>query len=160
MAQKSSPGGRRSAYAARSGPGHPRSLQVAALCWRRTGKGKLRILLVTSRDTGRWVVPKGWPMHNRTAAGSAEREAWEEAGVRGNLYPDSIGFYHYSKRLDRGRSIPCIVKLYPLEVTTRLKKYPEIGQRKAGWFSQKKAARKVREPDLAALIRTFDPKKI
>jgi 8-oxo-dGTP pyrophosphatase MutT (NUDIX family) len=149
--------GRRKAYAARGGLGHPRSLQVAALCWRRTGKGKLRVLLVTSRDTGRWVLPKGWPMRNRSVAGSAEREAWEEAGVRGKLGSESIGFYHYTKRIERARSIPCIVKVFPLEVTARLKNYPEIGQRKARWFAPEKAARKVAEPDLAVLIRSFEP---
>jgi 8-oxo-dGTP pyrophosphatase MutT (NUDIX family) len=160
MADQSDTLGRRSTYAARSGRGHPRSLQVAALCWRVNGKGKLRILLITSRETRRWVLPKGWPMRKRSVAGSAEREAWEEAGVKGRLCPDSIGFYHYNKRIDSKRSIPCIVKVFPLKVTERVRKYPETGQRKAHWFTRKKAGRKVREPELAALLRDFDPRTI
>ena len=69
--------------AAASSPGQPPRLQVAALCWRRSAKG-LRILLITSRDTGRWVIPKGWPMRNRTEPEAAAREAYEEAGLRGD----------------------------------------------------------------------------
>jgi 8-oxo-dGTP pyrophosphatase MutT (NUDIX family) len=160
MADQSESLGRRSTHAARGGLGHPRSLQVAALCWRLTGKGKLRILLITSRETRRWVLPKGWPMRNRSMAGSAEREAWEEAGVKGRLCPDSVGFFHYNKHIDRKRAIPCIVKVFPLEVKERLRKYPETGQRKARWFPPRKAARKVREPELAALLRDFDPRAL
>lgn len=134
----------------------PPSLQVAALCWRRSAKG-LRIALITSRDTGRWVIPKGWPMRRRTEPEAAEREAWEEAGVRGRLTERSIGLYTYRKVLGAGRSIPCVVRVYPLEVAERLKKYPETGQRRIKWFTPAKAARKVDEPDLARIIRDFDP---
>ena len=86
--------------AARTGAGQPPRLQVAALCWRRSGKG-LRILLITSRDTGRWVIPKGWPMRNRTDAEAAAREAYEEAGLRGIVAERSIGLYTYRKAARR-----------------------------------------------------------
>jgi 8-oxo-dGTP pyrophosphatase MutT (NUDIX family) len=143
--------------AARLVSGKPVSLQVAALCWRRSRKKGLRILLITSRDTGRWVIPKGWPMRQRTPSEAAEREAWEEAGVQGKVYGQSIGEYTYAKYLGPGKSIPCLVKVYPLKVKALLKQYPETGQRKARWFSPKKAAKRVHEDDLARMLRGFDP---
>ena len=136
--------------------GHPPTLQVAALCYRRSSKG-LRILLITSRETGRWLIPKGWPMRNRTEAQAAAREAYEEAGVRGETGEHSIGFYTYVKRLGLAGPLPCVVRLYPIEVREMLKKYPETGQRRMKWFSPAKAARKVAEPELAACLRDFDP---
>jgi len=137
--------------------GRPPRLQVAALCYRPTGHS-FRVLLITSRDTGRWVTPKGWPMRNRTEAEAAEREAYEEAGIRGDISTKSIGHYSYMKWLDKGRAIPCMVRVYPLRVRQVLKSYPETKQRRKKWFRPTKAARKVLEPELAALIRSFDPK--
>jgi 8-oxo-dGTP pyrophosphatase MutT (NUDIX family) len=137
-------------------PGQPPRLQVGALCWRRTPKG-IRILLITSRDTGRWVIPKGWPMRHRTEAEAAAREAWEEAGLRGEVLDRSIGVYTYRKVLAPGRAIPCAVRVYPLEVREMLKQYPETGQRRAKWFAPDKAARRVLEPELKGLIRDFEP---
>lgn len=139
------------------GPGQPPSLQVGALCWRRAPRGVVKILLITSRDTGRWVIPKGWPMRSRSEAGAAEREAYEEAGVKGEILPRSVGLFTYRKGLGRDRAILCVVRVFPLEVTEMLRKYPETGQRKIKWFSRAKAARKVAEPELAAIIRAFDP---
>jgi 8-oxo-dGTP pyrophosphatase MutT (NUDIX family) len=142
--------------AARAAPGQPRHLQVAALCWRRSEKG-LRILLITSRESGRWVIPKGWPMRNRTEAGAAAREAYEEAGLRGEIAERSIGIYTYLKGLGPKRSILCAVKVFPMEVREMLTKYPETGQRRARWFSPEKAAKRIAEPELKTIIRTFDP---
>ena len=68
----------------------PERHQVAALCWRMGQGGAVEILLVTSRDTGRWVIPKGWPMDGKSASAAAAREAWEEAGVKGTVRPESI----------------------------------------------------------------------
>ncbi len=147
---------RNSSRAAFAAAGQPPHLQVGALCWRRTGKG-LRVLLITSRDTGRWVIPKGWPMRNRTDAEAAAREAYEEAGLRGEVSPRRIGIYTYQKVLDPKRAIPCVVRVFPLEAHEMLQKYPETGQRRVKWFAPDKAARKVAEPELAALIRGFDP---
>ena len=147
---------KRSVTAARSGRGHPPSLQVGALCWRRSEKG-LRILLITSRDTGRWVIPKGWPMRRRNEPEAAAREAWEEAGVQGEIGARSIGLFPYRKYLGPGRWIPCVVRVYPLEVRAQLKEYPEHDQRKVRWFAPAKAAKRLAEPELRALIRDFDP---
>ncbi len=143
--------------AVRPGSGRPPSLQVAALCWRRSRKKGLRILLITSRDTGRWVIPKGWPMRQKTPSDAAEREAWEEAGVQGKISSQSIGEYTYAKYLGPGKSIPCLVKVYPLKVKALLKKYPETGQREARWFSRRKAAKLVNEDDLARILLNFEP---
>lgn len=145
---------RRSASAAMAAPGPPPSRQVAALCYR-TGARGLRILLITSRDTGRWVIPKGWPMRNRSDPEAAAREAFEEAGLRGEVGPRAIGRYTYAKKLASGRFLPCLVQVYPLEVREMVKTYPETGQRRAKWFSPEKAARGVAEPELAALFRAF-----
>jgi len=134
----------------------PPGLQVGALCWRRSKKG-LRFLLITSRDSGRWVIPKGWPMRNRTEAGAAAREAYEEAGLRGEIAERSIGIYTYLKGLGPKRSILCAVKVFPMEVREMLTKYPETGQRRARWFSPEKAAKRIAEPELKTIIRTFDP---
>jgi 8-oxo-dGTP pyrophosphatase MutT (NUDIX family) len=137
-------------------PGQPPRVQVGAPCWRRTSKG-IRVLLITSRDTGRWVIPKGWPMRHRTEAEAAAREAWEEAGLRGDILERSLGVYTYRKVLGPGRAIPCVVRVYPLEVREMLKQYPETGQRRVRWFAPDRAARRVLEPELKALIRDFDP---
>ena len=142
--------------AARMAPGQRPQLQVAALCWRRSAKG-LRVLLITSRDTGRWVIPKGWPMRNRSDAEAAAREAYEEAGLRGEISPRSIGIYTYQKVLGPKQSIPVVVRVFPLEAREMLRTYPETGQRRVKWFSPDKAAKLVAEPALAALIRNFSP---
>jgi 8-oxo-dGTP pyrophosphatase MutT (NUDIX family) len=131
-------------------------LQVAALCWRRSKKG-LRVLLVTSRDTGRWVIPKGWTMKNRSDAEAAAREAYEEAGLRGDVSERSIGLYTYDKLMPGGPRVPVAVRVFPLEVREMLRHYPETGQRRVKWFGLEGAARKVAEPELKALIRGFDP---
>jgi 8-oxo-dGTP pyrophosphatase MutT (NUDIX family) len=133
-------------------------LQVGALCWRRSKNG-MRVVLITSRDTGRWVIPKGWPMRNRTDAEAAAREAWEEAGLRGELSGRSLGIYIYLKMLATGVTTPCVVRVFPLKVREMVRKYPEFGQRRIKWFDLDKAARKVAEPELAALIRAFEPEE-
>lgn len=96
-------------------------------------------------------------MRNRTEAGAAAREAWEEAGLRGEVSGASVGVYTYRKRVPHAVILPCVVRVYPLEAREMLTKFPENGQRRARWFSREKAARKVEEHELAALIRGFDP---
>jgi 8-oxo-dGTP pyrophosphatase MutT (NUDIX family) len=145
----------RASLSAATGMQPPR-LQVGALCWRRSRKGT-RILLITSRDSGRWVIPKGWPMRNRTEPEAAAREAYEEAGLRGAISEHSVGLYTYVKGLGPGRRILCAVKVFPLEVREMLTKYPETGQRRARWFSPAKAAKRIAEPELRAILRSFEP---
>lgn len=144
-------------YQFRLPSGEERS-QFGALCWRMR-RARLEVLLVTSRDTGRWVIPKGWPIPGLDGAEAAAREAWEEAGVRGVSSQACLGVYGYDKVLDRKPAIPvtvpCMVAVFPLAVQTCSKGFPEQGQRRLRWFSQVKAARKVEEPELQALIAGF-----
>ncbi|MDO9336520.1 MAG: NUDIX hydrolase [Caulobacter sp.] len=131
--------------------------QVGALPWRRRFSGALEILLITSRETRRWVVPKGWPMTGRSDPEAAAIEAWEEAGVKGLIAPAPIGAFTYVKRLKDGTDRLCRVKLYPLEVTTDRPDWPEAAERDRRWASPDEAADAVAEPELADLLRRFDP---
>jgi 8-oxo-dGTP pyrophosphatase MutT (NUDIX family) len=156
MATRSTSKPRRSSAAGSAKGARPPSLQVGALCWRLSGKG-LRILLITSRDTGRWVIPKGWPMRRRADWDAAAREAWEEAGVQGAIAQVAIGLYTYRKMLPGGAFITCAVRVFPLEVQSMRREYPETAQRSSRWFSPRKASLRVEELELAALIRGFEP---
>ena len=131
--------------------------QFAALCYRVNKKGNHKVLLVTSRGTGRWIVPKGWPMDGRTPAGAAAQEAWEEAGVRGTTQGLCLGLYSYQKWLGRAEPLSIAVLVYPLAVTEMADDFPEQGQRQRKWFSPAKAARNVHEPELARILHEFRP---
>ncbi len=138
----------------------PRKQQFAALCYRVTAKGKLRVLLITSRGIGRWIVPKGWPMQGRTAWETARAEAWEEAGVRGSIASASVGRYFYEKWRPDDAPVPCQVDVFPLEVTDLEDNFPEVGQRQRKWFSLEEAANLVMEPELAEILTSFNPKML
>jgi 8-oxo-dGTP pyrophosphatase MutT (NUDIX family) len=127
------------------------STQVAALCWRKH-RHQIEVLLITSRDTGRWVLPKGWPMEGRSGPEAAAIEAWEEAGVEGKIAPDPLGFFGYDKVISPELAHPCMVSVFPLRVATLARRFPERKARRRKWFSAEKAARKVMEPELRALL--------
>lgn len=133
-------------------------VQFGALCWRRIGE-RLEVLLITSRETGRWVIPKGWPIKGLSPAESAAREAFEEAGVQGVPRADSIGQYVYDKVLgapqDARPILPCLVSVYPLKVKALADRFPESRERRRKWFTPRKAARKVAEPELQTLLAAF-----
>lgn len=131
--------------------------QIGALCWRRDAAGALQILLITSRDTGRWVTPKGNPMTGLTDPLSAAEEAFEEAGVRGPVGKVSIGSFHYDKRLGAKARRSTEVTLYPLEVQTEFYDWDEAHERDRRWFTREEAAGAVDEPELKALIVRFKP---
>lgn len=131
--------------------------QCAALCYR-VRKKRPQILMITSRGMGRWIVPKGWPMQGKTPAQSAVIEAWEEAGVQGRSDGRCLGVYSYVKDLEGTREVPCIAMVFAVEVTELSARFPEAGQRERKWMSRKKAAKLVDEPELARLIRDFDPR--
>ena len=136
-------------------------LQVAALPWRRTDAG-IEVMLITSRDTGRWVLPKGWPEGTEEFCEAAAREAGEEAGLSGAVARREAGRYRYAKVLSSGVEVPCEVIVFPLEVDQVAERWPEKKKRQRGWFSPKDAATRVREPDLAELIAGFavNPRKV
>lgn len=129
--------------------------QFGALCYRHH-QGRVEVLLVTSRGRGRWTIPKGWPVKGATPAESARREAKEEAGVRGRVYPVCLGIYSYLKRKSRGRSLPCVVAVFPLRVERLSEKYHEDGKRDRQWFALADAAAAVHAPELGALLAGFD----
>ncbi|HYC96319.1 NUDIX hydrolase [Brevundimonas sp.] len=130
--------------------------QVAALPWRR-GRDGIEILLVTSRETRRWVTPKGGRMPGRTDAEAAAQEALEEAGVEGVVGEKPLGTFRYLKVLKRRAPRWCVVALYGLEVTAEHLDWQERIERERVWLPRDEAARRVDEPDLKALIAAFDP---
>jgi 8-oxo-dGTP pyrophosphatase MutT (NUDIX family) len=136
-----------------TGADAPERAQVGALCWRWHGGG-VQVLLITSRETGRWVIPKGGIMAGHDAAGSARVEAWEEAGVEGKVSSSlELGCFDYDK-LNRKRQSArrCRVSVFALKVVRLAHDYPERGERRRKWFSADKAAQHVEEPALRGLL--------
>jgi 8-oxo-dGTP pyrophosphatase MutT (NUDIX family) len=132
-------------------------LQAAALPWRLAGDGAVEVLLITSRETRRWVIPKGWPIKGLTPAQTAAREAFEEAGVQGGPSKKKLGVYQYEKRLTSGRTQQVHVTVYPLRVDIEFEVWPEVGQREKLWTAPAAAAELVGEPELAVILRAFAP---
>ena len=132
----------------------PALVQAAALCWR-PGPDGPEILLITSRDTGRWVVPKGWLKKGMDGAGTAAEEAWEEAGVITEQPLRPLGAFRYMKTMRSGLPLNVRCQLFALRVARLDEDFPERDERSLAWMSPDEAARSVREPDLAALIRDF-----
>ena len=130
--------------------------QVAALPWRH-GETGVEVMMITSRETRRWVIPKGGRMVGKTDPQAAAQEAYEEAGVQGEMRDAVIGHFRYDKRLKTGALQACVVAVYPLEVLIQLGAWPEDQQRHRRWMAQAEAADAVHEPDLADLIRLFQP---
>ena len=131
--------------------------QFAAIPWRRNGAGEIEVLLITSRETRRWVIPKGWPIKGKSSAKSAAREAFEEAGVRGKVRKSPVGGYIYDKRLKNGRVQRVRVTVFALEVAEEAEVFPEAAQREKLWASPAEAARSVAEPELMVMLATFKP---
>lgn len=132
--------------------------QIAALPYRAeasSGDGGVRVLLVTSRQSRRWVVPKGNIGAGMEPHAAAAQEAEEEAGVLGAVCPTPIGSYRYRKRRGSGASLMIDVDVFPLAVTDELPRWREQDERERRWFSLADAAGAVEEPDLRDLIRSF-----
>ena len=110
-------------------------------------------MLVTSRGRGRWIIPKGWPMARLAAHEAAAREAIEEAGIVGRVRARPIGNYRYAKRRGAASDLDCEVTVFALKVLKQLTEWPEQHQRRTRWFRLREAAKAVKEPELAALIR-------
>jgi phosphohistidine phosphatase len=123
-------------------------IQSAVIPYRRR-RGKLEALLITSRKKRRWIIPKGIVEPTMSAADSAAKEAWEEAGVAGMVHPKPLGVYSYEKWGDR-----CTVTVYALAVKTEFSHWPE-DYRDREWVSVKEAAKRVREKELKAIIRSL-----
>ena len=132
--------------------GKPR-LQYAALPFRDIDG--VEIMLISSRETRRWVLPKGWPIKGEKPHAVAAIEALEEAGLSGDVAKKALGGYHYLKRMRNGAALLCEVRVFALRVLQQHKKWPERGQRTTRWFPAHEAATLVHEPELQALIRAF-----
>lgn len=133
--------------------------QFAALCWRIRDE-KPQVLLITTRGSKNWIIPKGWPEHRMTPGNAALREAWEEAGVIGQASELCLGLFSYQKRMADKRFVPCVALVYPVKVTRLARDFPEAGQRKRRWCSPKKAASLVDPPELKQILKTFDAKQL
>ena len=129
-----------------------RRLQYAALPWR--GTDRLEIMLVSSRDTGRWIIPKGWPMAGRSGSAAAAIEAVEEAGLLGAISSEPIGQYVYAKRFSGAKQV-CRVEVFSLRVLRQRENWPEKHQRNTQWFPADEAAAMVSDPGLGQLIAAF-----
>jgi 8-oxo-dGTP pyrophosphatase MutT (NUDIX family) len=129
----------------------PSSKQVAALPLRKKRDKTLEVLLVSSRDTGRWVIPKGWPSKRMSDSAAAAREAKQEAGVTGKISKRIYGHYRYRK-IEKESTQLIEVAVYVLWVKKEKKQWREKTERQRTWFDVETASRKVREPKLRALL--------
>jgi 8-oxo-dGTP pyrophosphatase MutT (NUDIX family) len=140
--------------------------QYAAICYRRQSpSAEVEVLLISARASGRWIIPKGWPIEQKLPHQVAEREAWEEAGIKGKAKKRAFGYYTYLKTLEGGDKVPSVVQVHLLEVASIANHFPEQGQRIAVWLSPHDAALRVREPELRSMLgcaaaKLNKPKKI
>lgn len=147
----------------RTGAGKPKQnsrlavrVQYGALPYRFTQDAALEVLLVTTRKTRRWIIPKGWAIKGLKPAKSAAREAFEEAGVRGKVGGKSLGVFAYDKLLDEsGVRAICEVRVFPLLVTRQSEVWPEFEQRTVQWVQPNKAVSLIKEPELKMLVAAF-----
>jgi 8-oxo-dGTP pyrophosphatase MutT (NUDIX family) len=133
-------------------PRPPKRVQYAALPYRFSGRSR-EVMLVTSRETRRWIIPKGWPQKGKAPHHSAAREAYEEAGVVGATARRPLGSFEYEKRVKHGRVVICEVYVFPLKVKRQNKKWPERREREVKWVSASRAANWIKEPMLRTIIR-------
>jgi 8-oxo-dGTP pyrophosphatase MutT (NUDIX family) len=142
-------------FAMRNGtkPLKRKRVQYGALPYRRGERASPEVMLVTSRERRRWIIPKGWPKKGKSARRSAAREAFEEAGVIGSVARRSVGSFSYKKELRNGRVVLCKVRVFPLRVKRQTQKWPEKAEREVKWLSARKAAKRVNDPELGQLIK-------
>jgi 8-oxo-dGTP pyrophosphatase MutT (NUDIX family) len=114
--------------------------------------GELLVLLVTTRGTGRWIIPKGNPEKNLKPYEVAKQEAFEEAGVTGRVHRTCFGRFEFAKSAEGGESALCAVDVYPLAVDQELDDWPEKGMRQREWMTPGQAAMRVTEPGLIDLF--------
>ena len=127
--------------------------QFGALPWRRNRSGEVRVMLVTSRERGRWLFPKGWIIDGRTPAESAAQEAFEEAGVFGDVSDQPFGSYSYEKILRDQSTIDCLITMFGLRVRGTLLQWRERNERKRRWCGLSEAIGLVSDPELGDLLR-------
>jgi 8-oxo-dGTP pyrophosphatase MutT (NUDIX family) len=129
-------------------------VQSGVLPWRLKGRKKPEVLLVTGRRSGRWQIPKGWPMPGMSLADSAAQEAFEEAGIKGKIDPRPIGMFRHVKQHLLGE-LEVDILVHPLAVRRELSDWPEKGERDRKWFALDDAAERVDSQELGRLIVRF-----
>ncbi len=132
----------------RQGGGHR---QYAALPWL-IRDGRPEVMLITSRGTGRWIIPKGWPNKDLEPSELAAREAYEEAGLLGRASREPCGRFSYMKRLDTGKTRECEVDVFLFQVERELDDWPEKAERRRCWMTPAQAALLVGEGGLVELL--------
>ena len=136
-------------------------LQYGVLPYQFTETNSLEVLLVTTRQTRRWIIPKGWPIKGLKPPKSAAREAYEEAGIRGTVGAKSVGVFSYEKlQEENSGAIPCEVRVFPMIVKRQLDTWPEAHEREARWFEPVKALAAIKDEGLRELIAAFVRKMI
>lgn len=137
-----------------SAASHMPVVQYGVLPWRHTPDG-LQVLLVTTQNTRRWIVPKGWPEEGRTPQESAAREGYEEAGVKGAVADEAVGVFSHKKQLKSGQTITCRIRVYSMEVSDIADDWPEKSARQAKWCPVDEALMLVEESGLRRIIARF-----
>jgi 8-oxo-dGTP pyrophosphatase MutT (NUDIX family) len=130
-------------------------IQTAALPWRCTKAGNFEFLLVTSRSSQRWIIPKGRPMTGKSLAQAAAQEAYEEAGVRGKIDGRSVGSFEHMKQSAVGGPVTVLVHVYSLAVERELASWPEKEQRARRWFLQPQALEAIESEGLRSVVESF-----
>jgi 8-oxo-dGTP pyrophosphatase MutT (NUDIX family) len=131
-------------------------VQYGVLPYRFSETNSLEVLLVTTRQSRRWIIPKGWPIKGLKPPKSAAREASEEAGIRGSVGAKSIGVFSYEKRLEENSgAVPCEVRVFPMLVKRQLDTWPEAHERETRWFEPSKALSAIKDGGLRELIDSF-----
>lgn len=131
-------------------------VQYGALPYRWNDAGELEVLLITSRQRRRWIMPKGWPIKGLSGWRAAEVEAREEAGVCGDISRRAAGRFEYDKLIDdEDRVVRCEVTVYPLLVTRTLARWREQAQRESRWLSPQQAVAIAADPGLRDVIAAF-----
>jgi 8-oxo-dGTP pyrophosphatase MutT (NUDIX family) len=133
-------------------------VQSGVLPWRlrRSKKaGKAEVLLVTGRRSGRWMIPKGWPIQGKSMADSAAQEAFEEAGIKGKVSPEPIGTFRHVKQHLLFGEVEVDIQVHPMAVKRELGDWPERGERTRKWFKVEDAAERVDSEELKVLIVRF-----
>jgi 8-oxo-dGTP pyrophosphatase MutT (NUDIX family) len=133
-------------------------IQYAALPYRVAGR-RVEVLLITSRETRRWVIPKGWPIRGVAPQDVAAMEAEEEAGITGEVDARSVGSFRYMKQVKANRTIAVQVIVFPLLVLDQKPDWKEQGQRQARWLPYARAAGAVSDVPLKRLILEFGKAK-
>jgi 8-oxo-dGTP pyrophosphatase MutT (NUDIX family) len=132
-------------------------IQTGALPWRRDRNECVEVLLVTGRKSGRWQIPKGWPMFGKSLATAAAQEALEEAGVEGVIDPKPLGSFRHDKQHVLSGPLEVSIVVHSLAVDKELARWPESQQRRRKWFPLRQAAKQVDSETLSRLILDFTP---